>query len=304
MNLINKVNKSEYSFLDYLDNPFQDQQFSISSRDNLYFKWFDAKFSTDYVKQNLLKNTELLRKFSYLNTLKETKIWIKQLHKVQSWLLYDFYKEIINNGLNQFKRDVEVSFISPMGPFKKESLTNFIKPNLFHDIVVRLLLDHELRQRNFRFRVDGMVKIFCDGDVYFLNVNQISQNGILLSLNNESSFLKIQKANNIKFLFDSSLLQKTLNSSIDVIKNEFSNYPFKLFLTNDEVYSHNINISDIHFKGHYETISENINYLYINFHHIKSCTIMLEKIVYEFSENLKNQLENELKKNQPLFLVK
>lgn len=304
MHQLQKKTHSELSFKDYLENPFKNQVYSLSSKDNLFFKWFDAKFSTDYVKEKLHSANEVKKRFAHHSLLKESKIWIKQKHKVQSWYLYEFYMAVINNGINQFMKEIEVSFISPMGPFKREKAIIFIKPNIYHEIIAGLLIGHELRERLFRYRVDGLVKCFSGNDVYYLNVNQISQNGILMSLNDDSTFFKMQNAKGMRFLFDSSLLQKTKKYSLEIIKQEFSNYPFKLFLTNDEMFSHEINVEDIRFTGQYDSVSEKTNYIYINFKNLKSYKINLNQIVYDFSNNLKNELENELKKNQPLFLVK
>lgn len=293
-------------FTSFLNNPFENKRYVLSEKDNFYFTWIDAKFSTDYVRNlNITSSDRYKKYFKKHQQLRNIPIWIKSGRKVKYWDLYDLYKTIILHGLDFSTVNIEVSFISPMGPFQKDDFKNIINHEIYHDILVELLLNQELNERNFRFRVDGLVKCLnADDKSFYINVSQVSNDGILFSLKDTKALEELVSSNDVRFLFDTLLLKKTSKMSLEGISNNFSSFPFKLFLTNDKYFSQEIRMSDVRVTYQFDNFSEFTNYLYVPFSNIKSHKDNLKEHITNFSDNLKHELEKKTKNSQPLFLVK
>lgn len=298
--------KESKDFTSYLSSPFENKHYLLSSKDNFYFTWIDAKFSIDYIRNlNIVSSERYKAYFKKHKQLRNIPIWIKSGSKVNYWNLYDLYKSLIIHGLNFSSVNTEVSFISPMGPFQKDNLKNFINHEIYHDIVVELLLNNELNERSFRFRVDGLVKcLTVENKSFYLNVCQISNDGILFSIKDSKALEDLVSSNDVRILFDTSLLKNTSKLALEEISNQFSSFPFKLFLTNDEYFSQYIKMSDVRVSYQFNNFADFTNYLYIPFSVISSHKDLLKEHITNFSNNLKDELEKKIKSSQPLFLVK
>ncbi|MDA9793056.1 hypothetical protein N9B72_00590 [Bacteriovoracaceae bacterium] len=303
----NKIrsNSTTKTFASYLANPFHSKSFKLSTGDKLYFSWVDAGFTTEFVKNlSRSKNVNYQQFLNRHKQLKNIPMWIKRGKSIKQWALYELYRTLILHGSDFCNENLQVSFISPLGPFQKEKLKNIINPTTYNDIVIDLLLKEELNCRNFRFRVDGLVKSYVDksNESYHLKVAQVSSDGILFSLSNYEHFKKIQSSKELNFLFDTSILKKTSKGSLASISNAFSKYPFELFFTNDHLFDQYVDIKNIRFTYQYDNFSEFTNFIYISFRHINSLKDPLHEHVCNFSDNLKSNLKKEI--SHKLVLIK
>jgi hypothetical protein len=294
------------SLKEYLSNPLQIKSHSLSKKDDLNFHWSDFAETCELYKKFLKKNKYKIYDglMNSLEAFKNTDVWIKGEDHVHTLNLYTVYDVLVSSKklphLNKGKEDkVEISFMGPGGPFKKLTLGECVNEDTYSQFVFHRVLTGQLPFRDFRLRCKGKVLCYYDNLVeksVVLEVSQLTSEGILFVSREKNLEKKLQKTSELRPLIDIKIFKDALNSSLMEMGNQFSNHSKELFFTQDDRSQYTIDPSKLKFFKGYDSEAKGIDYIFCKFEDIKGHNDLLEGILKDFTNEMKEQISFELKK--------
>lgn len=205
--------------------------------------WSDARILIEQVRKKAKAGDDLFhhqKQFakSTVESLKKVPVWLKNGNFVIPMTMFDIY-----NTLGQFiKKETmedelfnsqEISFIGPNGPFKEMPLINCINEQTLNIYIHWLVMVNKLPQRAFRLNTEGQVAAdFIDTDktdTNHLNVQQLTDTGILFSSNNDFLLERVENVNELKVYFNTTKM-------FDAIKNSSVNSSKEIYFSNDKLH--------------------------------------------------------------------
>jgi len=216
------------------------EEFVLSENGNIVFHWADFFETCDLIKSQLENEPELMEDFANrergLKSLTQIPVWVKTENKIYQSTMFDLYEKYILNqihllgGVDPFC-PLEISFISGTGPFKAMSIAECFNKTTYRDFILVYLIHGKLPKRDYRIRLKS--KILAEyGDQYgqaeLINLEQLTMNGMLLSIDSDTYMKKLQDAESLRFLINTKMLSDAKGKSLDELKTHLSQYAFNL----------------------------------------------------------------------------
>ncbi len=251
------------------------EEFCLSGNGNMVFHWADFHETCDAVKAQLENQPDLLKDYQAreagLNRLSLIPVWIKTPGKVLEISMYDLYEKYIMGqllyagGIDPFK-PVEVSFISGTGPFKGMSVVECFNKATYKDFVLVHLLKGKLPRRNFRIRLKSKILVeFGPGfnGAQVLSLEQLTMDGLLLSLESELFSGRISESEKLRFYIDARMLKECVGKDQKALETHLSNYAFNLLYSAKKEDACECLMTDFSIQSSFDFLKSNQIFMFI-----------------------------------------
>ncbi|MBL7665335.1 MAG: hypothetical protein JNM93_09385 [Bacteriovoracaceae bacterium] len=291
---------------EYLKTPLNKGKCALTTNQNINFHWADYSLTCDLYRDLVKKDSKFHQAHNSivmnLEKLKTVPVWVKTIDNVTTLSLYDIYDALATKGkMSRFyvnkANKLVISFAGPNGPFEVLSPSECVNLDRYTDFIFSYLLQGKIPTRDFRLRCQG--KVGCYYDVCFnkqteIDVEQITSDGILFSTKDNELKNKLLYSKEIKILMNLDLFHKVLKKSFNELRNAFSDYRFNLFFTRDSRHSYHVIPKHLYFYQAYDHDMTGITYIYCYFQNFKGNNDVLENILKEFTDQIRNQLKEEI----------
>lgn len=228
----------------FLSDSYMDQtlgeEFPLCDNGNMVFHWADFHETCDVVKQHLENNPALREDYrkreAGLLKLELIPVWIKTKNKVFQTTMHDLYEKYLLNrsqlmgGLDPFD-PMDISFISGTGPFKTMAIAECFNKSTYKDFVLVYLLKGKLPRRDYRLRLKSKILVEY-GDEFdkaqLVHLEQITMNGILISLDSKIYNDDMAKEKHMRVLLDTKSLKDGVTKNLPELQAFLSQFAFNL----------------------------------------------------------------------------
>lgn len=264
------------------------EELSLCDSGNVVFHWADFNETCESIRSQLNESAQLSIDFNQkqeaLEKLKLIPVWIKSVSKVHQTTIYDLYQNYIFNqikgslGIDPYG-PIDISFISSTGPFKGLAIAECFNRSTYKDFIIVNLLKGKLPKREFRIRLKS--KILMEyGDEYgqanLINLEQLTTQGMLLSIDSQTYFKSVSKSQTVRLLLDTSGLVSATQMKIPELKSHLSQYAFNLMYSSKKEDAIFCSIEDFKVASSFDFLKNSRVYLFIpyqKFEATKSDTI-------------------------------
>lgn len=221
----NKMAKSE------IESPIG-EEFVLCKHGNIVFHWADF-FETC---ENIKDNVDFSKKEVALSVLNRVTIWVRAHNKIHKTSMYELYEKFILSksellgGISPYE-ELEMSFISSTGPFKKISVAECFNKETYKEFIEVFLIRGKLPKRDYRIRLKSKI-LFEYGSNFakaeLVSLEQLTSKGMLFSADAEMFKKKFGKEKKLRMLIDSTVLKQAKNKDLHELKSYFAQYSFNL----------------------------------------------------------------------------
>jgi hypothetical protein len=211
------------------------EDFVLCDKGTVLFHWADFFETCDLVKARLEREPaleiDLKRREGALAKLALVPVWIRTENQVHQTTIFDLYEKYLLNHIQSLGLDpfspLDISFISPTGPFKVMSIAECFNPTTYRDFVIVYLLQGKLPRRDFRIRLKSKIlmehgKDFAGAELVALE--QLTTSGLLLSLDADAYTRKISVDGAVRFLVNAASLGPALGKSLAELRPFLSQF--------------------------------------------------------------------------------
>jgi len=255
------------------------EDFSLCENGNMIFHWADFHETCDTVKTALANDPILKDDFEKkemgLSRLGHIPVWIRTQSKVHQTTMFDLYERYILNQSNNIGVDpfgpIEVSFISGTGPFKGMAIAECFNKSTYKDFVLVYLLKGKLPKRDFRIRLKSKILMEYGHDLNAANLvslEQITANGLLLSMESDLFLKEVSKSPQLRILLDTNVLKNSMGKNLGELQTYLSEYTFNLFYTSNKNDGITCTIQDFSIQSSFDFLKNKKVYLFISFNNL------------------------------------
>ncbi len=252
------------------------EEFILCENGNMVFHWADFYETCDLIKSQLENDPVLMNDFKQrenaLTRLAQIPVWVRTESKVHQTTMHELYEKYILNqnnmlgGIDPFC-PLEISFISGTGPFKGMSVAECFNKTTYRDFVLVYLIKGKLPRRDYRVRLKS--KILAEygsnfGQAELVNLEQLTMNGILLSIDSETYMKKISEQESLRLLINGKMLSG-IGSTLDDLKGHLSQYAFNLLYSSSKEDSMTVKMSEFSVQSSFDFSKNKKVFLFISY---------------------------------------
>lgn len=251
------------------------ESFQICENGNMVFHWADFHETCDSVKSQLQHDSKLKDEFEQkeiaLNRQAHIPVWIRTDKKVHQTTMFELYERHILNqielslGIDPFEA-IEISFISGTGPFRSMAIAECFNKSTYKDFVMLYLLKAKLPRRSYRIRLKSKVLVEYGQDfaqAQLVSLEQLTMDGILLSVDSDFYAQSIATQGEVKFLMDTNCLKEAKDKSLCDIKSHLSQYAFNLMYSSRKDDSFTCKTSDFSVKSSFDFLKNRKVFIFV-----------------------------------------
>ncbi len=270
------------------------EEFSLCDNGNMVFHWADFHETCDVVKKHLESHPELkdefIRKEHALNRLSLIPVWIRTEKKVHQTTMFDLYERYILNqmqlsmGIDPFG-PIEISFISSTGPFKSMAIAECFNKNTYKDFVMVYLLHDKLPKRDYRVRLKAKVLMEYGQDfakAQLIQLEQLTMNGLLLSMESDVFLKEIPKEGSLRLLIDTDCLREGSQKNLDDLKTYLSQYAFNLMYSSRKEDALSCDVKDINLQSSFDFLKNRKIFLFVAYDQLHGTDATKVKSIVSF----------------------
>lgn len=252
------------------------EEFVLCENGNMVFHWADFFETCDLIKSQLESDPVLMNDFKQRETaltrLAQIPVWVRTESKVHQTTMHELYEKYILNqnnmlgGIDPFC-PLEISFISGTGPFKGMSVAECFNKTTYRDFVLVYLIKGKLPRRDYRVRLKS--KVLAEygsnfGQAELVNLEQLTMNGILLSIDSETYMKKISEQESLRLLINGKMLSG-IGSTLDDLKGHLSQYAFNLLYSSSKEDSMTVKMSEFSVQSSFDFSKNKKVFLFISY---------------------------------------
>lgn len=251
------------------------EEFVLCENGNMVFHWADFFETCDLVKTKMESHPELMEDYKVreasLSRLALIPVWIRAERKVHQTTMHDLYERYILNqtdllgGVDPFC-PIEISFISGTGPFKSMSIAECFNKSTYKDFILVYLLKGKLPKRDFRIRLKSKILMEFGKEfkeAHLVALEQMTMNGLLLSLDSETYMKKISTNKNMRILVNAQMLETGLGKDLPELKAHLSQYAFNLLYSSRKEDAIECELSDFSVQSSFDFSKNKKVYLFV-----------------------------------------
>lgn len=253
------------------------EDFSLCENGNMVFHWADFNETCDAVKARLESDSTVCEEFKNkdiaLKRLSLIPVWIRTDKKVHQTTMFDLYERYILNqmqlalGVDPFG-PIEISFISGTGPFRSMAIAECFNKSTYKDFVMVYLLKGKLPKRDYRVRLKA--KILMEYGPEFtkaglINLEQLTMNGLLLSLDSDFFLKNISQETELRFLIDTNSLKTGCDKDLSELKVHLSQYAFNLMYSSRKEDSVVCQMKEFNVQSSFDFLKNKKVFLFISY---------------------------------------
>lgn len=252
------------------------EEFCLCENGNMIFHWADFHETCDAIKEALGNNESLKKDFERkeqgLARLAHIPVWIRTHSKVHQTTMFDLYERYILNqsshlGIDPFGQ-IEISFISGTGPFKAMAITECFNKSTYKDFIVVNLLREKLPKRDFRIRLKAKILMEYGQELtsaHLIHFEQITANGILLSMDSDMYFKDVAQSEKIRIIMDTQVLKEAIDKNLQELQNHLSQYTFNLLYSSKKSDGIECFVKDFSVQSSFDFFRNKKAFLFISF---------------------------------------
>ena len=253
------------------------EDFSLCENDNMVFNWADFHETCEVVKKRLENDPHMKEDFAHkemaLKRLSLIPVWIRTQKKVHQTTMFDLYDRYILNqmkfslGVDPFG-PIELSFISGTGPFKEMAIAECFNNSTYKDFVMLYLLKDKLPKRDYRIRLKSKILMEYGADFSkagLISLEQLTMNGLLLSLDSEFYQKNLSQLNELRFLIDTNCLAEGLQKDLGELRTHLSKYTFNLLYSSRKEDSVVCSHKDFSIQSSFDFLKNKKVYLFVSY---------------------------------------
>lgn len=275
------------------------EEFVLCENGNMVFHWADFFETCDMIKSQLENDPVLMADFKQretaLSRLALIPVWVRTESKVHQTTMHDLYEKYILNqthllgGIDPFC-PLEISFISGTGPFKGMSVAECFNKTTYRDFVLVYLIQGKLPRRDYRVRLKA--KVLAEygngfGQAELVHLEQLTMNGLLLSLDSETYMKKLSEQESVRLLVNAKMLSGCKDKSLEDLKKHLSQYAFNLLYSSSKEDSMAVKMSDFSVQSSFDYSKNKKVFLFISYDKLAESHPANVKIIREFVTHTK-----------------
>lgn len=251
------------------------EDFSLCENGNMVFHWADFHETCDAVRARLDEDStlheEFLRKEAALQRLGLIPVWIRTNKKVHQCTMLELYEKYLLNqtqvsmGIDPFG-PIDISFISGTGPFKTLAIAECFNQSTYKDFVMVYLLRGKLPKRDFRVRLKSRVLMEYGASFQqasLVNLEQLTMQGLLLSLDSDFFLNQVSKESNFRILIDTQCLAQAMQKDLIQLKDHLSHYAFNLMYSSRKEDAFECKVSDANIQSSFDFLRNKKVFLFV-----------------------------------------
>jgi hypothetical protein len=275
------------------------EEFILCDNGNIVFHWADFHETCDLIKSQLENEPGLMEDFKHrenaLKRLSLIPVWVRTEAKVHQTTMFDLYEKYILNqthlmgGVDAFC-PLEISFISGTGPFKGMSIAECFNKTTYRDFVLVYLIQGRLPRRDYRIRLKSKVLVEYGsnfGQAELVALEQLTMNGMLMSMDSEVYMKKIQDVESVRILINSKMLSDARGKSLDDLKGHLSQYAFNLLYSSVKGDSITCQMKDFSVQSSFDFAKNKRVFLFISYDKLAESNPESVKSIREFVSQTK-----------------
>lgn len=270
------------------------EEFSLCENGNMVFHWADFHETCELVKSHLESNPdmqdEFQRKEYALKRLNLIPVWIRTDKKVHQTTMFELYERYILNqmklsmGLDPFGA-IQISFISSTGPFRSMAIAECFNKQTYKDFVMVYLLQDKLPKRDFRVRLKAKILMEYGTDfsrAQLIQLEQLTQNGLLFSMESDFYLREISKESQLRFLLDTGCLAEGSSKELTELKQYLSQFAFNLLYSSRKEDALTCEAQSLSLQSSFEFMKNRKVYLFVPYHKLTSAEAQKVKAIQTF----------------------
>jgi hypothetical protein len=275
-------------------------EFALCDKGNVAFHWADFFETCDLIKARLQSEPGLREDFNHrdaaLNKLQLIPLWVKTERKIHQITVFDLYEGSIFNqaqilvGIDPFSAP-EISFISASGPFRKMTIADCLNKCTYRDFVIVSLIKGNLARRNYRIRLKSRILLEYGanvGQAELVSLEQLTTQGILLSLDSDIYLRKIRNVESIRLLVNVKSLAETKGKCLKEFKGYLSQFAFNLLyssLTGDSIICH---MKDVLAQSSFDLARNRRVFLFVSYNKLQALNPQSIGVIKEFVDQTRD----------------
>lgn len=258
------------------------EDFPLCESGNVVFHWADFHETCDTILKNIETDSFLADDFkgreSGINRLNNIPVWVRTQSKVHQSTMHDLYQRFIFNqnellgGVDPFG-PIEISFISGTGPFKEMAIAECFNKDTYRDFILVNLLKGKLPKRDFRVRLK--VKVLVEYGENFekanlIQVEQLTTNGMLLSMDSDLFTREITVAPKMRVLIDTTAFSEAEGMNLSDLKDHLGKYAFNLMYSSKKEDAFECNLSKFSLQSSFDFLKNKKVFLFVSYKNLVS----------------------------------
>lgn len=286
------------------------EEIVLCEHGNIIFHWADFFETCDLIKSQLENNPSLMSDFKLrvqgLKRLSLIPVWIRTDSKVIQTTMFDLYEKYILNQIQKLGGGVdpfcplEISFISGTGPFKNLSIAECFNKATYRDFILVYLLQEKLPRRDYRIRLKSKILMEYGhnySNAELISLEQLTTNGLLLSMDSDIYMHKVQSSENIRLLINTKMLAESAGKSLEEMKNYLSQYSFNLLYSSTKSDSINCFLKDFSVQSSFDFAKNKKVYLFGTFDKLSKTNSSSVFVIRDFVNETKNLVREHYQKS-------
>lgn len=273
----------------------------------MVFHWADFHETCDVIKTQMENDPNLMQDFKFrenaLERLNLIPVWVRTENKIHQTTMFDLYeKYILNqthlNGIDPFS-PLEISFISGTGPFKSMSVAECFNKTTYRDFVLVYLLKNKLPRRDYRIRLKSRILMEYGqtyGKAELISVDQLTMNGLLLSMESEVYLKATQNSEHVRFLLNSKMLSEGKGKTLTDLKGHLSQYAFNLLYSMNKEDSLVCRLKDFSVQSSFDFSKNKRVYLFVSYDKLAETNPYSVKTIKDFVIHTKDLIREHYQK--------
>jgi hypothetical protein len=273
----------------------------------LQFIWSDYNECCAYFHEKTKGDSDVAKlreqKLAEISHLKNIPVWIKKGHKLYTTHLYDIYQSHLQQK-TIFDYDVaaplDISFISPSGPFKKMAISDCLNIQSYQDFVSLSLLDNKLPSREFRLRLQSRLLLESGSDfehTFLGNLCQLTAKGLLFKVKSGDFFNKIKGTSQLRLLMNTQIFESTKDHvTWTQVKNTAKNWPAHPLYTQNKNDAFILDPKELQLAHRFDYGRTSEVYFFVTFKHLSSSHTLMVKRIEKFLVEIKSCIKNSMTK--------
>lgn len=274
----------------------------------IHFVWSDFDEFCQQYRQMLSSHKDFAKlydlKVKQVSALRSIPVWIKKDAKIITTYLFDIYESHLHHK-TYFNHDntapIDISFISPSGPFKKMAITDCLNVKNYQDFVFLSLLENKLPFREFRLRFNS--RLLCETGTNFeqtflADLCQITSKGLLFKVKGPEFFKALKDTLSIRLLMNTRILESSQSCTTwSALKSHVETWPNHPLYTQNKDDAFIVDPKALQLAQRFDYGRTSEIYFFVTFDHLKSSHHIMVKKIQSFLNLAKSCIRNSLKKS-------
>jgi hypothetical protein len=253
------------------------EEFSLCDNGNMVFHWADFHETCDNVKERLENDPGLMddfkRREAAIGRLQLIPIWIKTKNKFHQLTMFDLYELYITDnshlvGELDVTGQIEVSFISPTGPFKEMAITQCFSQITYKDFILVYLLKDKLPRRDYRIRLKSKVLMEFGPNferAQLINLEQMTMTGLLFSIDSEIYQKELTQVVSVRTFIETQTLKEAIGKNLSSLQSHLSQHAFNLLFSTNKQDAIECSLADLSSRSSFDFLHNKKLFLFMSY---------------------------------------